>query len=139
MRDRISLKRSWEGEPTWAAAGPDGARSPALIKGQVSPGSRAIVGGPASGGTCGGSPWERGAGLLWDRVWWLVGVGEGQAGRGEIGSPPPGLLSFGFVSCSTLTGNVPSLHLGSSLAQSDIINPPGRGVDGFPDGMQAEH
>ena len=23
-RGRISLKRSWKGEPTWAAAGPDG-------------------------------------------------------------------------------------------------------------------
>lgn len=46
---RVSLKRSREGDPTWAAVGPDGARSPALIKGQVSPGSVAIVGGRASG------------------------------------------------------------------------------------------
>lgn len=43
-RGRISLKRSWKGEPTWAAVGPDGVRSPALIKGQVSPRSVAIVG-----------------------------------------------------------------------------------------------
>lgn len=49
-RHRVSLKRSWEGEPTWAAAGPDGARSPAPITGQVSPGSAAIVGGRASQG-----------------------------------------------------------------------------------------
>lgn len=46
VRGRVSLKRSWEGEPTWAAVGPDGARSPALIKGRVSRGSAAIVGGP---------------------------------------------------------------------------------------------
>lgn len=41
-RHRVSVKRSREGEPTWAAAGPDGARSLALIKGRVA----AIVGGP---------------------------------------------------------------------------------------------
>lgn len=81
VRGRVSLKRSWEGEPTWAAVGPDGVRSPGLIKGQVSPGSVAIVGGPGPQGHLLRPSVGKGSRPLRLGGWWLADRGEGRAGR----------------------------------------------------------
>lgn len=106
-RHRVSVKRSREGEPTWAAAGPDGARSLALIKGRVA----AIVGGPGLRGHLlrlpVGKETARGPGL----------AGAGRAGQGEERLDPPSSASH-HVSCypSPDSGRISQpLHLPEEL------------------------
>lgn len=101
------MKWSREGEPTWAAAGPDGARSLALIKGRVP----AIVGGPGLRGHLlrlpVGKETAGGPGL----------AGVGRARQGEEKLDPPSSASH-HASChpSPESGRISlPLHLPEEL------------------------
>lgn len=108
-RRRVSVKRSREGEPTWAAAGPDGARSLALIKGRVA----AIVGGPGLRGHLLRLP--VGKETAWDPG--LAGVGR--AGQGEERLDPPSSASH-HVSCHPSPSICPRSSRHRQLSQQAV-------------------